>query len=455
MSKSRGNKSRTRKIEEEMLKAAEGSNTREGSNEMKIRVADRDQWRIYENISRRDVIFSSLSYRDVDNLDMDRLAERIPDNFQLIFYSDYLDDTRENEYRAGVFVNNETREIIIASSGTRFNATVEGAQDLYANLHLALEQSPRKLNSVKKLNQIILDSLGEEAANYTLHYTGHSLGASLSDMAAADMAIRMRNSDIPLIQDNHENRISTFTFENPGARTIIKEMYRESGINPREYSKDVDYKGINHNKNCINQASNHAGKMWEVTTHKPADLSSIMSMFIGYLGKTMQGMDSTSSRTVGRLVETGSYGTPEQQLDSHNLSHLHHALYRRVDSDVRDAKELKREERQLSNIVNDIIRRSRAKPETDAAQAKIEDPASAKGVSPPPGAARGGGAENRAKTERKRAREDLGKEASPPPGAARGGGAENRDSRMHRDRLDRDRDRDRRRNKNKGKSISL
>lgn len=352
--------SRTRRargeIEEDLSRLVEQSN-------IKIKLpADQQEWTIYQNTAQRDVLFASHSYKKYEE-ELRESAERLPAGFQLIMYSDFVDDTKEHEYRAAVFINNETKEVVIANAGTRFGATKEGMHDLYNDVYLMMERQPPKVESIQALNDMLLDSLGEEAANYKFHYTGHSLGAALSDIGAADMALRCRLKGIPIKSKESTpeglvevNNISTMTFENPGAREIIRKMYVKAhkvnhNINYNtDINSDADYRGINNTVNLINQTSSHVGRMYEMNEDRVEENRNGFQKFCGYLGKKVENFSSA----LGSVLHIISFGKVSRQMDSHKLEHFDKALVKQETNVIISKPEIKEHR---SSIILGVIKR--------------------------------------------------------------------------------------------------
>lgn len=290
--------------------------------EIKLNVSNPDEWETYKNTAKRDVIFASMAYKHLekDSEKLDSLSSELPEGFQMIFFTDFLDDTKAHEFRSAVFINHETNEVIVSASGTRFGLNKEGIADLAADSYLAFEEEPPIMKSMKELNTMLLDSLGEDAGKYKFHYTGHSLGAAVADMGAADLAIKMRKRNVKSSGGSKVD-ISTMTFENPGARKIIEKMYEREGLDPKEYSEDVDYKGMNNRMNIVNRTSAPAGKMWEVIPDSMGDLN-MAQLFLLHVSQILE----SRVPIIARIVETVAYGAMSSQLDAHSLKHFKDVL---------------------------------------------------------------------------------------------------------------------------------
>ena len=283
----------------------------------------------YATIAKRDVTFAQSAYAgfaekagDSTKAELEAIAKKLPPEYEMIMCTDYMDDTKEHGYRAMVFINNQTKEIIVASSGTRFGMHEAGRSDLYSDACVMMSKKPPKMKSIETLNSMILDNLGNKAAEYKIHYTGHSLGASLSDLAAADMALKCRKRGINLGKPGEGQKISTMTFENPGSKKIIKKMYKKAGISFNEYSQDVDYKGVNNKRNLINQATSPAGQMWEIVPDGQNNEANLAQKAAVYLARKLNRI----LPVISRVLETFAMGGIIKQMKTHSLQHFDEVL---------------------------------------------------------------------------------------------------------------------------------
>jgi hypothetical protein len=219
----------------------------------------KQDWEIYQNNASKDILFTNIAYTQKEEKQeklFERLADELGANHKLFLYSDYLDDTKQFEYRCAVFVDNENKQIVCANAGTRLKANAKGAHDLIDDAHLALELAPRKLRSAKTLNKTILDNLGPEASEYKFHFTGHSLGAAMAQIQATDLFLQLRNKNIQPAE------ISTITFDNPGTKPIIDEMLKKENLNPETI--DISHIVVNNRPNFINTLNPQTGEVFEI-----------------------------------------------------------------------------------------------------------------------------------------------------------------------------------------------
>jgi hypothetical protein len=303
---------------------------------IKSKVSNPEQWEIYKNKAKESVIFSQMSYLNIEKHEdeIKSLAELMPKDFELICSTDTMDeDIRKNEFRSMFFINRKTKEIVVACSGTRFGFDNEGRGDLIADAALAMQIVPDKLESGRQLNKFILDSLGKKASKYKFHYTGHSLGAALSDMLANDMNINLIEKGIK------PESISSLTFENAGCKKIVEEMYDKKGID-RERMDNIDHTILNSRENVINTCAEHIGKIYKLTPDSMQDLSSIQLFFIWLFNKINELVPAIAGAfryfdneeiakktedyvpVVTRGLEILTYGSHTTQLDAHKLSYF-------------------------------------------------------------------------------------------------------------------------------------
>ena len=78
------------------------------------------------------------------------------------------------------FVNHNTKEIVIATAGTK----PSDAMDLLDDLGLLFGLVPSKMSSITSFLHRIKEELGDDFKNYETITTGHSLGSTLSDLTA-------------------------------------------------------------------------------------------------------------------------------------------------------------------------------------------------------------------------------------------------------------------------------
>lgn len=191
------------------------------------------------------------------------LQELVGDKMELVLFTDELlsnEAAHANHYRAALFVNNETKEIKVVTAGTRMEEGTEiQKSDLLDDTMLAAAQLPSKFKAAQALNEMIIENFGKDLAGYTIHYTGHSLGAALSDMAAADMALRLKNAD--MLQ---KGKVSSTTFDNPGVKEIVAKMLPKD-FNTSKLKEMVHFEAYNNRDNFINTMGSQMDEKYDIT----------------------------------------------------------------------------------------------------------------------------------------------------------------------------------------------
>ncbi|PCJ29412.1 MAG: hypothetical protein COA94_01420 [Rickettsiales bacterium] len=250
-------------------------------------------WKAFKGRAARDVLFSRFAYKQHD-AQMQELADKMPDGYEMFLMTDHLDDTKEASFRCAAFMNWQTKEVVFATAGTRLGRDVSKmGSDLFDDALLAASQKPRKLNPAQVLNDMILDSLGAEASEYKFHYTGHSLGAAMAEMQAVDMDIKLTQRDLKA----GEEQISAVTFENPGTKKILSGMYKDAGL-PAESAENLRLYEFNNRPNMINSLNEQAGEVYVIEPNSQKENPSLIQMVIEFVTKK----DKETSPFVGWVI---------------------------------------------------------------------------------------------------------------------------------------------------------
>jgi hypothetical protein len=302
-------------------------------------------WSEYSDKAQRDLLLSRFIYETDDTKKDAKRMEKIRKEFQehsktinendceIVFYTDKLADTNGSEYRAVVLINHKTKEVIVANAGTRCELNRRGLHDVWNDVYLITQNlyfftpaAPPKLKKAHVMNTIILDNLGDKASQYKFHYTGHSLGAAMSDIAATDMCIQMKQRNIAISTDDNKAKISTFTFDNPGTFKLIKHMYKINGLDPEEHIDKVEYMGINNKHNTINMAMEQTKNMWIM---EPQDkTNNPLQNFIYYISFKVK------IPYISRMVRFLSFGLISS-LRGHKLDNFYKELFENGAANVR------------------------------------------------------------------------------------------------------------------------
>lgn len=115
-------------------------------------------------------------------------------------------------YRGYAIINKDFKHVIIASSGTKASEAGNDYAALHADFqsdHKLIKASlPEQFDPLVSFTKKIMTDLGSEASSYSYTFTGHSLGAALSELAVAEFVNKFDvNSEV---------------FDNPGTLPIIE-----------------------------------------------------------------------------------------------------------------------------------------------------------------------------------------------------------------------------------------
>ncbi|MES2215286.1 MAG: lipase family protein, partial [Pseudomonadota bacterium] len=190
----------------------------------------------------------------------------------------------------------------------------DALSDLQDDAYMALGWPPKKFAAAKELNQLVLDNLGDEAGDYSFHYTGHSLGAALSDLAATDMALKLQAQKLLT-----PGKISTITFDNPGSQYLVKKLLAPSGQELSDLKDAVSYISINNKPNFINTMDEQTGDTYYLVPQEQWHTDPLLKL-IGFCGKYVP------NPALSFLLDIISYGPPEHQIKDHSMVNFVEAL---------------------------------------------------------------------------------------------------------------------------------
>jgi WXG100 family type VII secretion target len=143
-------------------------------------------------------------------------------------------------YQANAYYNPKTGEVVIAHRGT------DNWEDTDDDAAIYFESVPDQFEDSRKFTQDVKDELARRGiTDYEMVHTGHSLGAVLADLNAAQDGTR------------------AYTFENPGTAEILQTQ----GVK-YDPQKHVAYQG---NPNPINQTNSQAGNIVQVIPRHKSD----------------------------------------------------------------------------------------------------------------------------------------------------------------------------------------
>ena len=267
---------------------------------------------IYDDI-KRGLLFSEFAYETsfLTQQNLMELHKDIKANHELLLFSDYFDDTKAYCYRCAVFVNHASKQIVFANAGTRPGFTKEGLSDLRADLNLMLGMLPSRFKSIKKLNQTILENIGQDLENYELVYTGHSLGGAIADLQAADMEISLLEKGIK------PKKISAITFDNPGGKAWKDKLFQIASLDPQE--SIVEHIAINNRPNFINTSKLQAGKVLEIEHPNEYKLNGFELCIAKVAICIKDAIADFAPEFIIKILEWMSYGSINQQITEHKL----------------------------------------------------------------------------------------------------------------------------------------
>jgi hypothetical protein len=261
-------------------------------------------------------IYSTFKSEGADRLD--KIASINPD-IELIYITDELTDNeseKKNEYRCAVTLNHKTKEITFITAGTRMEEGAGKAKsDIVDDVRMAFGYLPKKFESAQKMNDTILHNLGDKISEYRFHYTGHSLGAALSDLAATDMALKLNKRS--LLKDG---KVSAVTFENPGSHTLVKGVLKKEGIKLDDTWRDkVSYKAFNNRPNFINTMDKQTGDTYRYAPKDQGDRN-IVLQFVGWVASKCPG------KVISKILQMVSFGRITTQVTDHGSKALTEAI---------------------------------------------------------------------------------------------------------------------------------
>ncbi|WP_422229302.1 lipase family protein [Rickettsia endosymbiont of Halotydeus destructor] len=176
--------------------------------------------------------------------------ELIGSGWEIFATSSEKAETSEYGYKAVAFINKQSKEIHIASAGTKADI-----YDLLDDIRLTFHYAPNKLAPAQKFIDEIIARISQEevAHDYIFSTSGHSLGAVVADLTALELHSRKLNID------------KSTTFDSPGSAEVVKYAIQnklftgEINISIEELAKhSVVY---NAKPNIINTTNNHLGEV--------------------------------------------------------------------------------------------------------------------------------------------------------------------------------------------------
>jgi hypothetical protein len=159
-------------------------------------------------------------------------------------------------YRGFAIVNKELKHVIVASAGTKASEAENNYSALHADFqsdHKLIKATlPEQFEPLINFTRKIIEELDAKEHDYTITFTGHSLGAALSELAVAEFINQLDvNSEVfdnpgtlPIIENNpnwgkeiaekvhevsliHNASPNIFNTLNPQTGTVLKLIYQE------------------------------------------------------------------------------------------------------------------------------------------------------------------------------------------------------------------------------------
>lgn len=151
-------------------------------------------------------------------------------------------DTHKYGYKAVAFINEQTREVHVATAGTdpkSVSDLVDDVRGVYGHGYIS------KIKPMKAFIDKVVNKVDVKGYKYTT--SGHSLGAVVSDLTAAEITSR------------NLNLIESTTFENPGSHPALdyatKNKFFPNEAREKIYSLAKYCKVINAVPNLINETN--------------------------------------------------------------------------------------------------------------------------------------------------------------------------------------------------------
>ncbi len=233
----------------------------------------------------KSVLFTSFSYLD------NKKEKHAIENFKTLFDEDgykLLIDTYASKvsyydhYKALVFTNDTTKELIIAHSGSRYFPLGAAASDLMNSIrYFWFEETPPKAAQIPIFIMHALSALKEEKINisdYKITFTGHSLGGVLSELAAVELATQLKASNIP------HSKIDVITFENPGTASLL---YNNPILAPTEQGVPIEFYTFSNRLNPINSLNESISSVENTYKILPYDQKPLIKGWVSQIASVL------------------------------------------------------------------------------------------------------------------------------------------------------------------------
>ena len=284
-------------------------------------------WNVFQNKAEQSVIFSNFAYKQQDDK-MQAMVDQIPEGYELFLMTDHVEDVDKASFRCVAFMNQNTKDIVFATAGTRAGLDKKGAADLLDDALMVAQNNPRKMMPAQTLNEMVLDSLGEQAKEYNFHYTGHSLGAAMAEMQAADMDIKLRERGVKLEGKDGQKQLTAVTFENPGSKPMIEKMYEKAGLS-QDCIAELNFCEFNNRKNIINDLNKQTGRTYTIVPHSQKERNPTPSQMVFEVAAKIAG--TQVHRLLGKAFGLLGIGGITDSLEAdHKLSNFNEVFIQKA-----------------------------------------------------------------------------------------------------------------------------
>lgn len=222
-------------------------------------------------------------------------------------------ETNQYGYKSVAFINRETKEVHIATAGTKSNQKYNILDDV----RITFGFTPSKMAALKSFvdDVVSLGKFDDELDEYSFSTSGHSLGAVLSDLTAVELMSRGLTFE------------ESATFDTPGSKTVVMNAIK-SQLFTGKVTQDIVDKlpdscvEYNARPNFINTINEHLASTIHVITPEvvvPITVKQEEAQPSGLWGGG-QYLYNKVGTTVSQCSEYLGVKNVVSQLESHKLS---------------------------------------------------------------------------------------------------------------------------------------
>lgn len=295
-----------------------------------------------------------------------------------VFLSEWDADTNKNRLRATAVVNSESKEITYAIAGTRISAGEQGRKearaDLLDDMRLLSGSLPKKVEGIKALNSQIIEYIKQDAASkqedctkalseYKFNFSGHSLGAALSDCAATNMYFQLKKEGI----EPQNMQISSTSFDNPGAKTAVQNMIKQHNkdnpgpkVKLEDLRDNISFKAFNNSKNFINTMDQQVCQKYRIMKEGGKEPNAFQRMCAFIATKCLKGS------VLSKVFHFLSFGRLTNQAKGHSMQNFvdvlvdgggkvkHKGVIMSVDDITEDREPIKYDSKVFQSLKKDL-----------------------------------------------------------------------------------------------------